>query len=368
MNNLITSRADIVPVQIETADLYSRFMAYCADRKGTTIKGYAVAVRHFLAWIQRAGIRHPQRADIIAYKDSLKNERSEKTGAPLAPGTQARYLRACKMFFKWASAEGLYMNVADNIRAPKIRQDNTHRDALEESDVRRILDSIDRRDAQGKRNYAMILLCVTGALRIIEIQRADIGDIKTIAGERVLFIQGKGRDEKDEYKKLVPEVEAAIMDYLSTRPGARKSDPLFTGTSNRRGRDNDGTVSGRITEPGISRIIKTVFRAAGYDSDRITAHSLRHTAVTMDLKAGATIQEAQHFARHASPTTTGIYAHNLERAKDHSEQNVYNQIFGIKEEQPSALDQLREILGTMADDELQGALRAVLKEQHSRIA
>lgn len=353
---------------IQTDDLYSRFMEYCEGLKDTTIKGYAVAIRHFIEWIRVNGIRQPKRADIIAYKDSLKNERSEKTGAPLAPGTQARYLRACKMFFKWASAEGLYLNIADNIRAPKIRQDNTHRDALAEEDVRRILGSIDRTEPQGKRNYAMILLCVTGALRIIEIQRADIGDIKTIAGEKVLFIQGKGRDEKDEYKKLVPEVEAAIEDYLSTRPGARKSDPLFTGTSNRRGRDDDGTVSGRITEPGISRIIKTVFRAAGYDSDRITAHSLRHTAVTMDLKAGATLQEAQHFARHASPTTTGIYAHNLDRAKDHSEQNVYNQIFGIKTEEPGALDQIRQLLGAMPDNELQDALRAVLKEQHSRIA
>lgn len=353
--------ATVRPQQIQADDLYSRFMEYCADRKDTTIKGYAVAIRHFIEWIRVNGIRQPQRADIVAYKNSLKTEISEKTGAPLAPGTQARYLRACKMFFKWASAEGLYLNIADNIRAPKIRQDNTHRDALAEEDVRRILGSIDRREPQGKRNYAMILLCVTGALRIIEIQRADLGDIKTIAGEKVLFIQGKGRDEKDEYKKLVPEVEAAIEDYLSTRPTARKTDPLFTGTSNR-------AQGCRITEPGISRIIKEVFRAAGYDSDRITAHSLRHTAVTMDLKAGATLQEAQHFARHASPTTTGIYAHNLDRAKDHSEQKVYNQIFGIKTEEPGALDQIRQLLGTMPDNELQDALRAVLIEQHSRIA
>jgi integrase/recombinase XerC len=265
------------------------------------------------------------------------------------------------MFFKWASAEGLYPNVADNIRAPKIRQDNTRRDALAEKDVQRILGSIDRDTTQGKRDYAMILLCVTGALRIIEIQRADLGDIKTIAGERVLFIQGKGRDEKDEYKKLVPEVDAAIEDYLATRPHARKADPLFTGTSNR-------AKGCRISEPGISRIIKTRFRAAGYDSERITAHSLRHTAVTMDLKAGATLQEAQHFARHASPMTTGIYAHNLDRAKDRSEQNVYNQIFGIRREAPDSMEQLRALLAAMQPGELQTALRAVLREQHSRIA
>ena len=82
-----------------------------------------------------------------------------------------------------------------------------------------------------------------------------------------------------------------------------------------------------MTEPSISRIIKGIFKAAGYDSDRITAHSLRHTSVTMLLKAGATIQEAQLHARHADPATTGIYAHNIERAKQHTEQRIYNQIF-----------------------------------------
>ena len=151
-------------------------------------------------------------------------------------------------------------------------------------------------------------------------QRADIEDIKTIAGEKVLFIQGKGREEKDEYKKITPEVWEALSDYLEARTDKSKKAPLFTGTSNR-------AKGERLTEPSISRIIKGVFKAAGYDSDRITAHSLRHTSVTMLLKAGATIQEAQQHARHADPATTGIYAHNIEREKQHTEQRIYNQIF-----------------------------------------
>ena len=46
----------------------------------------------------------------------------------------------------------------------------------------------------------MILLSVTGGLRIIEMQRADVADIQKIKGQTVLFIQGKGHDEKDDYK------------------------------------------------------------------------------------------------------------------------------------------------------------------------
>lgn len=299
-------------------DLFARFMDYC-DVKTTTLQGYTVAIRHLMRWLNDEGITQPTRENIKAYKEHLATATSE-SGKPFKAGTQARYFRACKLFFKWTAAEGFYPNVAENLKAVKIRQDNTHRDALEETDIIRILNSIDRTTETGKRDYAIVLLCVTGGLRIIELQRANIEDIKTLAGQPVLFIQGKGRNEKDEYKKVVPEVYAALMEYLKARAPYKKSDPLFTGTSNR-------AKSARITEPGLSRIIKTILINAGYNSDRITAHSLRHTSITLLLKSGATLQQAQHHARHADPATTGIYAHNIDRAKDQSEQRIYNQIF-----------------------------------------
>lgn len=298
------------------ADLFRRFIDY-TDVKETTIKGYAVCIRAFARWAAETGTRQPQREDIKAYKEYLETQN-------FTAGTRAQYLRAVKHFFKWAASEGLYPNIADGIKGARVRQDNTKKDPLQAEDVRRILSSIDRSTEAGRRDYAMFLLSVTGGLRIIELQRADVGDIKTIAGERVLFIQGKGRDEKDEYKKLPPEVYQAIMAYLSARGPIDKKAPLFTGTSNR-------AKEQRLTEPSISRIIKGVLVSAGYDSDRITAHSLRHTSVTLLLEAGATLQEAQHHARHADPATTGIYAHNIDRRKDHSEQIIFNQIFGAPE-------------------------------------
>lgn len=338
MNNLITPNQYPEPAAFR-ADLFTRFITY-VDVKETTLKGYTVCVRHFLSWIQAEGITQPNRDHIKAYKAHLNTDTSPKTGRPFTAGTRAQYLRAVKLFFKWTAAEGLYPNIADNIKSAKVKQDNTRKDALQEMDVRRILDSIDRTTEQGKRNYAIFLLCITGGLRIIEIQRADIGDIKTIAGEKVLFIQGKGRDEKDEYKKLVPAVQEAIADYLSCRPDAKKGDPLFTGTSNR-------AKEQRITEPSISRIVKQTLISAGYDSDRITAHSLRHTSVTLLLKAGATLQQAQAHARHTDPATTLIYSHNLDRQKDHSEQLIYNQIYDRKpkDTQAAALQILEALTG-----------------------
>lgn len=332
MNELATISNSSLMNAAFNANLFERFIEYC-EVKETTLQGYMVCIRQFVRWMQDNGIREPKREDVRAYKAHLDN-------CNFTAGTKAQYLRAVKHFFKWTASEGLYPNVADNVKGAKVRKDNSKKEAFNEEDIKTVLASIDRSTEAGKRDYAMILLSVTGGLRIIELQRADIQDIAVIKGQKVLYIQGKGRDEKDEYTKLIPEVTEAIEDYLKARPQFRKNDPLFTGTSNR-GRGQ------RLAEPSISRIIKNVFRNAGFDSAKLTAHSLRHTSNTLLFKSGADLFTVQKHARHSDPATTQIYLHAFEREKDRSEQNIYNQIFGTAkadaaEEAAKALQSLSE--------------------------
>lgn len=293
--------------------LFDRFINY-TDVKPTTLQGYTTHLRQFFKWVQEEGITNPQREDIKAYKKHLDN-------ADYTAGTRAQYLRAVKHFFKWTSSEGLYPNIADNIKGAKVKQDNTKKEAFAEDGIKEVLESIDTKTEAGKRDYIMILLSVTGGLRIIEMQRANIGDLQTIQGQKVLYIQGKGHDEKDDYIKIVPELEEAIEQYFAMRPQPiKKNEPLFVGTGNRaRGE--------RLTEPSISRIIKSTFKNAGYDCDKLTAHSLRHTSNTLLFKAGADLYTVQQHARHADPKTTEIYIHAVNKEADQSEQAIYNRIF-----------------------------------------
>lgn len=325
------------------SELFNRFIQY-TDVKETTLKGYTVCIRQFMKWLASEGIRNPSREDVRAYKQHLDNQN-------FTAGTRAQYLRAVKHFFKWTASEGFYPNIADNIKGAKVRQDNTKKEAFSEADIKTILESIDRATEAGKRNYAMILLSVTGGLRIIEMQRADIQDIATIKGQQVLYIQGKGRDEKDAYVKLIPEVQDAIQDYLQSRPHFRKNDPLFTGTSNR-GKGQ------RLAEPSISRIIKGVFKNAGYDSGKLTAHSLRHTSNTLLFKSGADLYTVQQHARHSDPKTTEIYIHAVDREKDRSEQAIYNQIFNP--EQKDLAQEALEALQDLSEAEQQQALQYII--------
>ena len=316
---LITySQNKVIPSSFDRS-LFQRFIDF-TDVKDTTIKGYTVCIRSFARWMRNNGISTPQRTDIMSYKAFLSDHH-------YSAGTQRQYLRAVKHFFKWTASEGLFPNIADNIKGAKVKQDNTRKDPFTEAEIISVLNSINTKTITGKRDRAMILLAVTCGLRIIEMQRADIADIAIKNGERVLYIQGKGHDEKDDYKKIVPKVWEAVSDYLKTRPEAGKKDPLFASTSN-------NSKGKRIAEPTFSTIIKNIFKKAGFDSSRLTAHSLRHTSVTMLLKSGASLQEAQTHARHAYPKTTTIYAHNIDKDQQHPEQLIYDHLFTDKTTNP----------------------------------
>lgn len=334
-NYISTNLAAIKPASAHTFSntLFLRFIDY-TDRKATTIKGYVTCIRQFARWIENNGIQEPRRDDIKAYRDYL-------SVSGLAVGTQAQYLRAVKHFFKWTAAEGLYPNIADNIHGAKVRNDIHKKDALQREDVMQIAETIDRSTEQGRRLYAMYLLCVICGLRTIEIHRADVGDIKMVGGVAYLYLQGKGHDDKDAPVMLIPEVKAAIDEYLQIRTAeVSPKTPLFTSTSNR-------SKGGRIAVTTISTMIKSMLVGAGYDSDRITAHSLRHTSGTGAHKAGIDLYGVQHLMRHCDPATSEIYIHddNHKAAEAKGRQGIYDYYFKGKET-PRVLPELeREIQG-----------------------
>ena len=77
----------------------------------------------------------------------------------------------------------------------------------------------------------------------------------------------------------------------------------------------------------ISRELKRAMRAAGYDSERITAHSLRHSAGNAAQRITKDIYTTQKYMRHTDPKTTEIYIHDGESEQERAAQlaqDVYN--------------------------------------------
>ena len=183
---------------------FQRFFEFC-DCKEKTIKNYKTYLKKFVLWIQQNNIKNPTRQNIKEYKRYLFE-------LSLSIGTKQQYFQSVKLFFKWLSCEGLYKNIAEGFKSFKVNTTETQREAFTEKELQQIISSIDTSTIQGKRDLAMILLAITGGLRIIELQRANIGDIQERNRQKVLYIKGKGKDSKDDYIKIIPEVEKAIND------------------------------------------------------------------------------------------------------------------------------------------------------------
>lgn len=203
---------------------------------------------------------------------------------------------AVKLFFRWLEQENLYKNIAENIKSVRVKAGHK-KDCLTSELLRNILQTIKTDTLKGLRDYAIISLMLTTGLRTIEVIRADVADIRSVNGNTVLFIQGKGCDEKAKYLKLDTQVESALMIYLNASREIRGTEPLFASISN----NNKG---GRITTRSVREVAKQAIIQAGYNSNRLTAHSMRHTVGTLALLNGANIRDVHQFLRHSNINTT----------------------------------------------------------------
>lgn len=282
------------------------------DVKQKTVETYTRAIRQFIKYLSEHNITRPAREDIINYKSYLIGNNNKAS-------TIQAYIMAIKQFFKWTEQQGIYKNIAINIKGAKQEQ-TFKKDYLTTKQVNKLLKSIDTSTAKGMRDYAIILLMITTGLRTIEVARANIEDIRTVADFTALYIQGKGRDEKTDYVKLSEPVENAIRQYLAIRTNIKAGEPLFSSIANRNN-------SERMTTRSISRIAKDNLINANLISDKWTAHSLRHTTATLNLLNGASIEETKQLLRHSNINTTLIYSHALERAKNNSEDRITQAIF-----------------------------------------
>lgn len=276
------------------------------DIKDKSRDTYRKALRQFFSFINGTDLRTLTREHVLSFKGFLASGKS--------PYTVSTYLTAVRKFFEWTESLKVYPNIAKGVKGAKTSRD-FKKYALKVEQVKTILNSVDRSSIAGKRDYALLNLLVRTGLRTIEIFRANVSDIRQEGGEALLYIQGKGRDSKDAFVLLTDENLKPINEYLSARGDTREDSPLFASLSDR-------NHSGRLTTRSLSRIVKEHLINIGLNNRRFTAHSFRHTAVTLSLLAGATIQEAQALARHSNINTTMIYAQNIQRIAHAPERKI----------------------------------------------
>lgn len=290
--------------------LLNRFIQ-SIDAKPKTGETYSRALRQFFRFLALTDTTQPSREDVLAFKEKMRQT--------LKPGTIQLYIIALRQFFRWTAQEGFFPNIAENIKGAKVQRGHK-KGYLTSAQAKEMLSRIDQTTLQGARDHAMLALMLTTGLRTIEVARANVDDLRTNGESTILYIQGKGMEEKNEYVKVANPVEKSIRAYIRDVGQIEKEQPLFYSLSNKNRRE-------RLTTRSISRIVKTRLKNAGYDDERLTAHSLRHTAGTLNLLNGGTLEETQQLLRHSNINTTMIYSHHVQRINNDSESRIAGAIF-----------------------------------------
>ena len=158
------------------------------------------------------------------------------------------------------------------------------------------------------RDHAIMYLMITSGLRPYEVIYAKTKDLSIIKGERVLYIRGKG-DPGDEFVKISSGAAHALNDYLKKR---RDDNPyLFIA-------HRHTSVYGHLSRTFFKDMFARVLKDCGLDGLNITPHCLRHTAATLNLLRGGSLESTKALMRHVKIQSTLIYKDHIDKMCDDS--------------------------------------------------
>lgn len=211
----------------------------------------------------------------------------------LAPATRRNHWSNVSRFLDWLALEGhIKGNPCRHMRAPKVPRRLPR--ALPPENVGLLLDA-----CPDTRARLIVLLMVQCGCRRAEVANLEVGDVSL--SDRTINVVGKGG-----HQRLLPvpaEAWTALMDYLR-ETGAATGPLLRSEVNPHRG----------ISVQWVGRIVTGLMLEAGIKGsmrDGTSAHSLRHTAATDMLRAGAHLRDVQHALGHAHLVTTERYLPNV---------------------------------------------------------
>jgi site-specific recombinase XerD len=215
----------------------------------------------------------------------------------LSPGRAKLLVTALRSFLRYLRHQGeISIDLAGCVPPVAAWSFSTVPKFLPAGTVQRVLDNCERSTANGKRNYAVLLLLARLGLRACEIVALSLDDIDWDNGRITIRCKG-GRWTQ---LPLPADVGEAIAVYLrSGRPRCVCRRVFLRHRAPIRGFAHSITVS---------TIVKRALIRASIDSVRKGAHLFRHTLATELLRHGASLDEIGELLRHRSPNTTAVYA------------------------------------------------------------
>ncbi|WP_420065544.1 tyrosine-type recombinase/integrase (plasmid) [Microcystis aeruginosa FACHB-524] len=237
--------------------------------------------------------RHKAYALVSRYKGELVTK-------GLKSATINRRLAAIKSLVCFSYNCGHSDFMLESVKGEKL---SAYRDTsgVDPETFKRVLSGIDRTSLKGVRDYALLMLLWSNALRRSEVSKASIADFDPVT--KTLRIFGKGRGNNSEIVSLGIGTVRAIESWLSARGERDPDKALFVSV-------NPGYRDGRLCTQAIYNIVKERCQSAGI-SKVMSPHRIRHSSITAALEAtGGDVRRVQKLSRHSSLNTLMIYDDN----------------------------------------------------------
>ncbi len=262
--------------------------------KPSTIYGRRRGAQNFIGYISAAG------AESFEMLSSKHTDQYLLQYKEYTIKTRGRIVSDLKDLFSFLYDSGI---TEDDLREylPKLRIPRStgipHTWTKEE--LTALLESVDREDPAGKRDYAIILLTIHTALRAGDIRNLRLSDIDW---EKKTIHLVMSKTEQPIELPLSEVVGWSIIDYLKNGRPATKSDHVFV-------RHKAPFTSIRGTA-ALNSVIRRCLIKAGITiktGEHYGMHSLRSTLAKNMLASGVALTTISQTLGHEDPKTTEIY-------------------------------------------------------------
>ncbi len=273
-------------------DEFLRFLKVERGVSVHTVDGYArdlAGFARFLETLGRATLSDVKGSDVCDY--FLKLAEADKS-----PRTRNRALAAVRGLFRYAKSERLCdSDPTETVTGPRLGRKLP--DVLGLDEVETLLETPPEDNPRGMRDRAMLALLYATGLRVSELCKLEMGQVKLDRG----YVRTTGKGQKDRMVPLGEFAHARLSSYLESARAAlaKPGDEAILFPSGR---------GGAMTRQGFWKLLQRYVRAAGV-SAQVSPHTLRHSFATHLLERGADIRAVQALLGHSDISTTQIYTH-----------------------------------------------------------
>lgn len=269
---------------------------YLSAHRGLATKTVRTYVRrageflHHCFGPDKANLSALQFADVLSF---VHDEAARWKGRPSMKQTP----RMLRSFLRYVHvhAEGM-PDLAAQVPAVASWAKTSVPRAIEADQVERLLTSVERTTAKGRRDYAILLLLARLGLRAREVAFLSLDDIDWGSATLTVTLKGTRRSTYP----LTMEIGEALRDYLlNGRPPSNDRRMFLRSNVPYRGFSSSASVSG---------IVGSCIERAGIDAPTKGAHQLRHGLACEMLRKGCSLEEIGNVLGHQHPDSTMIYA------------------------------------------------------------